>query len=192
MNKLPSASSLPASIQQVSTNLKWAGLIGFWLQLLIGVVSSVFLAIAAAASNLVDQTQATKGTEVGIFFAICALISLAISIYFYIRYYRIAQSLRNPNPARRPKKADTLRFIRLGLIVNIAGTSLALMGTQAVVGVILLFKSSIQIPTIGADAGTARYVLPSDMFNIAANTATVTAHFIGLLITLWLLNQIDK
>ncbi|MDJ0712859.1 MAG: DUF3611 family protein [Prochloraceae cyanobacterium] len=191
--QLPNSSSLPPGIQRVSRTLKWTGLIGFWLQLITGVVSGVFLVIAAA-SNILAPKQATQGTEFGIFFAICALICLGVSIYFYYRYTQIGDLLRNPNAAARPKKTDTLKLIKLGRIVNITGTALSIVGTQSVVGVILLFKAVVQNPFLGlgtTNQNATTLVLPADMFNIAANTATVTAHFTGLLITLWLIDRIE-
>lgn len=184
--------AIPAKIKLISATLKWAGWIGFWVQLLTGVVSIVFLIIAAAASNLSAPTQATQGTEIGVFFAICALVCLAVSIYFYFRYTKLSSLLFHPNPAVRPHKTDTIKFIKLGLLVNLTGTTLAIVGTQSIVGVILIFKAVVQNPlTLGTNQNTSTLILPADMFNITANTATVTAHFFGLLITLWLLNRIE-
>ncbi|MGF1487181.1 MAG: DUF3611 family protein [Prochloraceae cyanobacterium] len=187
-----SDTGIPPKIKSISTTLKWAGWLGFWVQLLTGVVSIVFL-IVAAASNFSAPTQATQGTEIGIFFAICALVCLAVSIYFYFRYTKLSLLLFHPNPAVRPNKSDTIKFIKLGLLVNITGTALAIVGTQSVVGVILIFKAAVQNPlTLGTNQNTSTLVLPADMFNITANTATVTAHFFGLLVTLWLLNRIEN
>lgn len=186
------SSAIPPKIKSISSSLKWSGWIGFWVQLLTGFISTVFLIIAVLGSQPSSEL-AVQGTEIGIFFAICALVCLAVSIYFYFRYTKMAALLLSRNPALRPSKSNTIKFIKLGLLVNLTGTALSIVGTQSIVGVILVFKAIIQNPlAFGANQSNQTLILPADMFNITANTATITAHFFGLLITLWLLNRIEK
>jgi Protein of unknown function (DUF3611) len=66
-----------------------------------------------------------------------------------------------------------------------------MLGAQAIVGAVLL-KSLQQSPGLGVGGGSARFVLPIDMFVVQANTTAIVAHFAGLVVSLWLLNRITR
>jgi hypothetical protein len=88
--------------------------------------------------SVAKQTKpSNQGTGFGIFFAICGLVTLGVGAYFAFRYTRISRELLLTNGAGRPSKADTLQIIRLGLIVNLVGMLLTILGAQAIVGSIL-------------------------------------------------------
>ncbi|MGK7877012.1 MAG: DUF3611 family protein [Xenococcaceae cyanobacterium] len=180
--------SLPPAVQRVSSTLKWSGSIGFWLQLVLGVVSAVILLVASP--SLISGEKSSQGTGFGIFCAIAGLIALGASIYFSFRYMNIAKLLRNRDPAQRPNRTDTLGVIKLGLMVNFVGMLLTIFGAQAIVGTVLL-KSLTQSSGWGA-GGTWCVVTPIDLFVVQANTNTIAAHFAGIVVSLWLLNRITR
>ncbi|MGH2416664.1 MAG: DUF3611 family protein, partial [Microcystaceae cyanobacterium] len=181
----PSRSSLPPAVQRVSSNLKRAGNIGFWLQIILGVVSTVTLLFAS--TSLVGNQQRTSGSEVGIFCAFCGIIMLIVGIFFCFRYRRIARLLQNSDSALRPKKADTYKVIRLGLIVNLVGMLLAILGAAALVGLVLAKSLTIPQGAIGYN-DPRKFVNSIDLLIIQANTNTITAHFAGIVTSLWLLD----
>lgn len=191
-NKSELSPSIPPSVQRVSSNLRWAGLIGFWLQVVLGAISAITLLVATP--NLLsnkDGGQGTGGTGFGIFFAICGLIALGICIYFSFRFTNIARLLQNSEPAQRPSRTDTLRVIRTGLIVNLLGMLLTIIGAQAIVGS-LLVESLRQSPGLGVGGASARFVLPIDLVVVQSNTNLIAAHFAGIAVSLWLLNRITR
>lgn len=181
--------AIPQTVERVSSTLRWAGNLSFWTQLVLGVIS--LLALLIASPSFAQQNNVSRGTGFGAFFALCGLVALGVSIYFASRYRSVAKLLLTANPALRPKKVDTIQVIRLGLTVNIVGMLLSIVGTQTVVGNVLI-KSLEQSPGLGVGGASARFVLPVDMFSIQANTTAVTAHFVGIVISLWLLNRITK
>lgn len=183
------ASPIPPEAQRVSSNLKLLGWICFWVQIVLGVIST--LALLLAAPSLVGNDERSAGTGLGVFFAFCGLIILGVTIYYSFRYTNIAKLLNSPNPAIRPKKADTIKVIRLGLTINIVGLLFSILGTQAVVGSVLI-KSLQQSPGLGVGGSSARFVLPVDMFSIQANTTAITAYFVGIVTSLWLINRIVR
>ncbi|MEO1006023.1 MAG: DUF3611 family protein, partial [Cyanobacteria bacterium J06638_38] len=64
--------SKSARLRRVATALKWAGLAGFWVQLVLGVVSTVTLALA-----IVNKTERNSpGIGFSLFCAVCGLICL--------------------------------------------------------------------------------------------------------------------
>ncbi len=178
--------SLPPAVRRVSSNLKWAGIIGFWVQLVLGVISGVILLLASSGA----EERTSQGTGFGLFCAACGLVALAVGIYFSFRYTGIAKLLQNSDPAQRPKKADTLQVIRFGLIVNLVGMLLTIVGAQAIVGIVL--AKSLARPQLALGSDPKQFVNSLDLLIVQANTNTILAHFSGIVSSLWLLNRISR
>ena len=115
-------------IRRAFTSLKWAGLIGFWVQLVLGVVSTVMLLLAI--TNRKETSQ--PGTGFSLFCAVCGLICLIVAIYFSFRYGKMAQ--RFQRGTTRPKKSTTIKTIKIGLIINLVGMLLTILGAEAIAG----------------------------------------------------------
>ena len=195
MQEKPDTSSLPPALQRVALTLRTIGRISFWLQAVLGVISGFILIFATFSSSVGRQgTQGNaQGTGFGIFFAICGLVTLGVGAYFAFRYTRLAKQLLESNAAGRPSKADTLQIIRLGLIVNLVGMLLTIVGAQAIVGSIL--AKSLSQPQGALGLGTIdlnRFVQPLDLFVVQANTNTIAAHFVGIAASLWLFNRVNR
>ena len=171
---------------RVASSLKWAGLAGFWIQLVFGVVSTVTLLLAM--TNRTERNSA--GTGFSLFCAACALICLIIGIYFSFRYQKMSRLLAK-NDTVRPKKTDTFRIINIGLIISLVGIFLAILGAEAISGIVLT-----KILAFGQGEVLAgkdkEFVNSLDVFIIQANINIIGAHFAGLLSSLWLLSRIDK
>jgi len=91
------------------------------------------------------------------------------------------------NANNRPRKADTIQ-IWLGLIVNLVGSLLTILGA-AVLAFLLL---NLSLPQgLGAALTLTRSFRPVDIFCGTANTNTVAATLLisGLL---WLLNRVNR
>jgi uncharacterized membrane protein YidH (DUF202 family) len=180
--------TLPANIERVSSSLKQAGRIAFWLQIVLGVVSSVLLLVAGA--GVLNTRQKTPGIELGIFCAFCAVVCLGLSIFFAFRFSQMGNQMESRNPENRPEKRSTLQVIRYGLIVNLTGIFLSILGAEALAGIVLL--KTLNNPQGAINLDPSRLVNPADLLIIQANTNTIAAHFSGLVSTLWLLNRISK
>ena len=180
--------ALPTSIQRVSSTLKQSGTIGFWLQIVLGILAAVPFLFASA--GLLTNQQRTQGSEFSIFCAFCGLIMLGMAIFFSIRYTRMARQLQSSDPALRPKRTETLRLIRIGLIVNLVGMLMAILGAAAIAGIVLL--KSLTIPQGTLAYNPKQFVNSIDLLIIQANTNGIMAHFAGIVITLWLLDRITR
>lgn len=181
--------TLPANIERVSSSLKKAGRIAFWLQIVLGVVSSVLLLVAGA--GVLNTKQKTPGIELGIFCAFCAVVCLGLSIFFAFRFSQMGNQMESRNPENRPEKRSTLQVIRYGLIVNLTGILLSILGAEALAGIVLL--KTLTLPQSAfTNVDPSRFVNSADLLIIQANTNTIAAHFSGLVSTLWLLNRISK
>jgi hypothetical protein len=195
MREKPDTSSLPPALQRVAFTLRTVGNISFWLQIVLGTISGLILLFSTFSSSFNRQaTQGgNQGTGFGIFFAICGLVTLGVGSYFAFRYIRISRQLMASSASERPSKADTLQIIRLGLIVNLVGMLLTIVGAQAIVGSIL--AKSLSQPQGALGLGTLdlnRFVQPLDLFVVQANTNIIAAHFVGIAASLWLFNRVNR
>jgi Protein of unknown function (DUF3611) len=183
-------SGLSPAVLKASSTLKLAGNVGFWLQLVFGVFAAVIL-LFASASILGDQ-KAGQGNVFGLLCATGGVLTLVVSIICFFRCRKIAQLMQDRDAVSRPKKAYTLQVINFGLIANLAGMFLAIIGAEALVG--LLLNKFLNLP----QGAVASAIDPKDLLKageimiILANTHTILCHFVGIVIALWLLNQIDR
>ncbi len=195
MPEMPNTSSVPSAIKRVAYNLRITGWIGFWVQLVLAVVSSLtflFAVTSAQVPTTPDTAANNPGTGGGILFAVCSLLVLYGSIYQAFRYTRLSKQLQEPNPNLRPKKAETIKILRFGLLVSLVGLLLSVLGAEAITGS-LLAKSLAQGQSIYNPAINLRqFIQPLDIFVVLANTHSITAHFAGIGISLWLLNSTAK
>lgn len=181
-----------SSLQEIAQNFRLTGWISFWAQLLLGVVATVILGFASFSRGVAVENQRV-GTGVGIFFAGAGVITLTVSIFWAFRYTRIAKQLQSSNPNNRPRKADTIQLLRLGLIVSLVGLLISLVGAQAIVGTLL--AKSLTLPQAGVGVyqiDPSRIIRPLDIFVVQANTNTTAAHFAGLIASIWLLNRVNR
>jgi hypothetical protein len=188
--------SVPSVLQRIAGAFRLAGWIGFWFQLVLGIVSTIIFLFAipsAQPRTTVGSPAGNPGTGGSIFFAVCGLLVLYFSVYQAFKYTRIALKLQDPNPNLRPKKADTIQVLRFGLIVSLVGMLLTVLGAEAITGT-LLGKSLAQAQGVAIydPQFINRVIQPLDIFVVLANTHTVTAHFVGLITSIYLLNRINR
>ncbi|MBD1939736.1 DUF3611 family protein [Microcoleus sp. FACHB-68] len=186
--------ALPPSVQRVVPVFRYAGWTSFWVQLVLAVVAALIflfcIPLAIPRANAVNVTN--PGTGPGTFFAISGLVALGISIYWSWRYTRVANQLQSANPNLRPKKADALKLLQRGLIVNLVGMLLTLLGAEAINGTLLAKSISSQGVVFTDPSALSRFIQPLDIFLVLGNTHTIVAHFVGITTVLWLINWINK
>lgn len=186
--------SLPPAIRRISTSFRWFGWISFWVQVVLGVISSLALLFAFANLSARSGDSSNPGAGAGLFFSTCGLIAVYLGAYWAFRYTRIARRLRSRDEARRPKPKDAIRILKLGLYIGMGGMLLTLLGAEATVGS-LLAKALAQpqgAAIFGGAGNVTRFVQPLDIFVVQATTNILLAHFGSLVCTLWVLNSIDR
>ena len=194
MNKdseITSFSPTSPAVKQIASTLILLGNLGFWLQLLLGIVSLMMLLFS---TPLLGSKGESSGNEsLALFCASIGVLTLALSIFFFFRrYIVIGKNLKNARAGRdRPNKKFTVRLIRLGLTSNLAGMLISIIGAEAFAG--LLFQKASLIPL-----GTNALFQPSQLINsveimaLLANIHTILSHFAGISLGLILLERINK
>lgn len=189
-NKLNHSAS--PTLQRMANTFRITGWIGFWIQLVLVIICSLILLFAAASGGSNDRLNSTNpGTGPGLFFTLCGILVLCFSIYWSFRYTRIAKRLRSPEPGQRPSKANAIQVVRIGLIVNLAGMLLTLLGTEAIVGG-LLAKSLTQPQGVATFNDPTRLIQSLDIFVVQASINVVAAQFVGIATSLWLFQQVNR
>ncbi len=188
-NSSDSSSSLPSTVKQVANALRLGGWVCFWIQLVLGVISG-FIFLFAVVTLPGNKNEA--GTGGGLFLAVCGLMVLGYRIYLAFRYTRLARQLRSPTPSLRPSRADSIKKVKKTLISNLIGMSLTLFGAEAIGGV-LLGKSLVSgqfmfNPTVEL----GKFIQPLDIFIVLGNTHMIVAHFVGIVVGLFLLDRVYK
>ncbi|GAB1541108.1 hypothetical protein NUACC21_37780 [Scytonema sp. NUACC21] len=183
-----------SGLRAIASAFRLTGWISFWTQLVLGVVSGGILLSAVVFSRGGNNSN-NPGTGFGAFFAIAGLIALGVGIYLAFRYTRIGRQLDSSNPSNRPRKIETVQILQLALVVHLVGMLLTLLGAQAIAGTLIV--KSLTLPQLGGvgvytQIDPNRIIQPLDIFVVQANTNTVTAHFAGLVASIWLLNRISK
>ncbi len=179
--------SKSARMRRVATTLKWAGLAGFWIQIVLGVVSAVTLALA-----IVNKTErSSPGVGFSLFCAVCGLICLIVGICISFRYGKMANKFSIPK-AVPPKKATTIKIVQIAIVTSLAGTLLSILGAETIAGIVLSKTLAFDPAKVFNNQSNTEFVNSLDVFIIQACINIIAAHFAGLVSSLWVFYRIDK
>ncbi|NJN86952.1 MAG: DUF3611 family protein [Leptolyngbyaceae cyanobacterium SL_7_1] len=183
--------SLPPAVRRVASDFRLVGVISFWTQLVLAIVSTLVLLFAIFSFNT-RSNGGNPGTGAGLFLVICGLVALYVGAYWAFSYIRLSKRLRTADPRNRPKPKDATQALRLGLIINLAGMLLTILGGEAIIGA-LLAKSLAQ-PQGGAIFAErlTQFVQPLDIFVVQANINIILAHFCGVVGSIWLIWRVNR
>jgi hypothetical protein len=185
----PSRSLSPAVLRASST-LRFAGNIGFWTQIVLGVVAAIILLFASA--SLFGDQKPNPGIGFGFFCAFSGVIALIISIFFFFRYRTIARMMQDPYTEQRPSKSYTLQVIKFGLIANLLGMLLSIIGAEALIGLLLGKFLNLPQGAVTSTIDPSQLLKAGEIMIILANTHTIASHFTGIVIALGLLDRLNK
>ncbi len=189
MANLEIEGNTPQTVRKIATQLRRVGWLGFWSQLVLAVVSTAIFVFAIAISGSSASNPATGGS---LLFSIGGLLILYGSTFWSFNYMQIARKLKNPE--LRPKKADTIQTVQRGLILSVLGLGASVMGAESIAGTLLAKSfSSISVSMGYFNTEALRKIIdPLDISIVLANTHTISAHFIGIICSLWLLSKLAK
>ncbi len=185
----------PPNLKQVSQTFRLVGWISLWAQLVLAIISGVIFIFAGVAAAMgrsaIGENATNPATGGGVFFAIISLGILFYGIFQSFQCVKTGRRLKETNPNLRPKKTDTVNFLWRSLMIRGVGLLFGVVAAEAIAGV-LLGKSFMAVGAIFSPGAQLQIVQPLDIFLVLANTHLLTAHFIGVSATLWLLNRIDR
>ncbi|BAS56714.1 MULTISPECIES: DUF3611 family protein [Leptolyngbya] len=178
------------TLREIANTFRFAGWFSFWFQLVLTVISGAILLFAAVSNRNPQGTNPTTG--IGVVLTVCGILVLGFNMYWSLmKYVPIGRQLRSENPAARPKKAEAIQTIRIGLMASLVGTLLALLGAEAIVG--LLFGKAVNQGFAGfVNVDPAKFIQPIDILVVQASINVILAQFAAISTSLWLLNKMSK
>ncbi|KAK7343483.1 hypothetical protein VNO77_12258 [Canavalia gladiata] len=182
-----------AKLEQVSKRLektaryfKRLGSLGFWGQLVCTVVAAVILSFSVVVTGKVTSPATFYATATGI-------VAAFVSVFWSFGYIRLSEKLRRTanDPTKAPPRADVVKGLKNGIIMNLFGMGAAILGMQATVGLLVAkaLTSSATPYYQGISPGYSP-VLALDVFLVQASANTILSHFLGLVFSLELLRSV--
>ncbi|KAJ7967517.1 protein TIC 21, chloroplastic [Quillaja saponaria] len=169
-------------LENTSKRFKRFGSLGFWGQLVCTVVAAVILSFSVVTTGKITSPATFYATAGGI-------VAAFISVFWSFGYIRLSEKLRRTanQPSKAPPRADVVKSLRNGIVVNLLGMGAAILGMQATVG--LLVAKAL---TSSANPISPGYspVLALDVFLVQASANTILSHFLGLVFSLELLRSV--
>ncbi|KAL3515319.1 hypothetical protein ACH5RR_022221 [Cinchona calisaya] len=189
----PNDDSEEAKLAQVSKRLestsryfKRLGGLGFWGQLVCTVVAAVILSFSVVITGKITSPATFYATAGGIAAAF-------ISVFWSFGYIRLSEKLRKTanDPSKAPPRADVVKSLKNGIVVNLLGMGAAILGMQATVGLLVAkaLTTSANPYYQGVATGSSP-VLALDVFLVQASANTILSHFLGLIFSLELLRSV--
>lgn len=172
--------SLPPAIRRISASFRLGGWIGFWIQVVVGVLASIMFSIFLMGG----ETQSFKaGASL---FATPSLVLIFINVFWCFRYVLFGRKLRTSNPDVRPKPKEAVRVVQIGLLISLIGLALSIMAAESIVAP-LFFKGLDQgLVGLGANVPVNNFISAADILSVFAVTNATFTHFVGLCVSLWL------
>lgn len=186
MQTKPGITEPSPKIRDIANAFRLTGWVSFWMQLALMAVSSIALLFAATGQNFAEG--AATGLSIGVFWGVCGVVLSGFGLFLAFRYTQIAKGLTKQDANTRPKKADTVRLLQIGLIAGLVGILLTLFGAGSAVGV-LVAKTVSQPPGV-AITDPNKIVRALDVFVVVASLCGATGHYVGTVAALWLLRQV--
>lgn len=171
--------SLPPAIRRIANNFRLIGWGSLWVQVVIGVISSLMFIVNA----LEPDTGTSPGADI---FPAVGILAVFVSAFWGFRYVRLSRKLRTSNPDIRPKPKDAIRAVRIGILISLSGMLITIIGAESIVALLWL-RALRQVATFGGiQQDTSAFINAADVAVVFAAINTIFAHFVGLCCSLWL------
>ena len=171
--------------QLLSFGMRRIGWIRFWIQSILSVVvTAVLLFSNVVNDDSAGQLSLTPGLS---------LTTLSLSLLFISLWqgWLIVKTGRAIGSNARPSRGQTSKLIKRGMIIDLLGILLALIGYQALMGALFIQASSQTSGQLFTDTSNVP-ITGLEILSVLSNTQVIAAHFVGLCFSLWLLRKIYK
>ncbi|MGR9101478.1 MAG: DUF3611 family protein [Gammaproteobacteria bacterium] len=173
---------------KLAINIRLMGWLAFWLQLALFFVSVLLLVFATSGRAF---SPGAAGTLDGMFWANYGVLILLASLVMAFYYTKASRRIvSNPEAYIDPHKRFAFWFFGPGVIVNVTGILVSFLGVAASIS-LLIAKTVSQPPGI-AITDPNKIIRALDVFILMINFNLLIAHFIGAIVTFWLVLRAAK
>lgn len=196
MSRMLEGGNASAGFRSLGISFRLVGWGSFWIKLVLAIVSGVTILfafpfaffrqnLAPNVPNVPGQASAsTPSGGLGLLIIAIGIVFLSISVFWSFRFTRFSRRFLIPG-ASQPTKAETLRMVKFALYTDVVGMLMAVIGGEAVVGVIIGKAISQGV----VFAGLTRIVEPIELLVVQACINTMAGLFAGIASSLWLLQR---
>ncbi|KAJ6671185.1 PROTEIN TIC 21 CHLOROPLASTIC [Salix viminalis] len=195
-------------LENTSRYFKRLGNLGFWGQLICATVAAVILSFSVVVTGKIPSPPTFYATLGGIAAAF-------ISVFWSFGYIRLSEKLRkkplmilpshkqcySDHPQKKesigkstleaPPRADVVKSLKNGIVLNLLGMGAAILGMQATVGLLVAKAlTSSANPSYQQISPGYSPVLALDVFLVQAAANTILSHFLGLVFSMELLRSV--
>ncbi|GMH45134.1 hypothetical protein BSKO_13091 [Bryopsis sp. KO-2023] len=173
--------------------LRRYGWLGFWSQLALSLTSSVVLIFSVAFT-------AEAGPQIALYLTTFSTIASFIATFksfMFVRTSRKMQEYLEAPPGvevQKVTKEQVVNSLFQSASIAVIGLGSAIVGLQASVGLLLAktLTNTTANPFLSGGAGSWNPVLAFDVFLLQASTNTTLSHFIGLVLSLWMMVKLRE
>ena len=179
----------PAKLAKQFSRLGWTG---FWIQLVL-IVVPVMLLIYVLFFAGADSAQ-RRGIDLSNYLSYGGFIVMVFTTIWSYRYTRLAHRIADPD--RRPPRLSVERTLWIGLWASFLGmlfSMLLLLGAASRLMFVLMTMPQTGLPVAALSGGDpARTLSAVDAVSLTSLMMMLTAEFIVLAFTLWLLFRVTR
>ena len=179
----------PGSLAKRFRNLGW---LGFWIQLALIAIPVILLIYLLFFSG--PESAQRRGIDLSNYLSNGSLLVMVFTTFWFFRYTRLAKQIVDPELC--PPQSSIIRTLWVGLWAGFLGIMFSMLLMLSAVGRLLFVlmanpQTGLQIaPTPGGDPSLS--VSAMDAVSLTALLSILTAEFIVLAFSLWLLFRVTR
>lgn len=183
---------LPSNSESLARQFSRLGWIGFWIQVVL-IAVPILLLIYVMFFSGPDSAQ-SKGIDLSNYLSYGGLLVMLFTTLWFYRYTRLASRITDPD--LRPSLSSVTRTLWVGLWASFLGiifSMLLLLSAVARLLFVLMTMPQTGIPIAAiSGADPTRTLSAIDALSLTSLLMMLTAEFIVLAFTLWLLFQVSR
>lgn len=182
----------PANPKSLAKHFSRLGWIGFWIQLVLIAVPVFLLIYVLFLSN--PESAQRKGIDLSNYLSHGSLLVMVFTTLWFFRYTRLAKRIDDPELC--PPQSSVIRTLWIGLWAGCLGilfSMLVMMGSVGRLLFVLMATPQTGVPVVSPIGGDPSVTLSAiDAVSMSAILFTLTAEFIVLAFSLWLLFRVTR
>jgi hypothetical protein len=192
MGKKMSEQWQPANPAKLAKQFSYLGWTGFWIQFVL-IAVPILLLIYVLFFASADSAQ-RRGIDLSNYLSYGGLIVMVFTALWSYRYTRLARRIADPD--RRPPLLSVERTLWIGLWASFLGivfSMLLLLSAAARLMFVLMTMPQTGLPVAALSGGDPSRTLSAiDAVSLTSLLMMLTAEFIVLAFTLWLLFRVTR